>query len=793
MRLTQVKAHSVRGIPRDWPSLPVGERGLVLFGPNGVGKSSVVDAIEFAITRRSSLFPENRSGVSWDQAAPHIDGGTPEIILTLEQGSTDFDISLNANLGSLHPSATEWFKAASGASFVLRRYMLLKFVSARPKDRYLQLEPFLNLDLYMQVENALKQKYYSAQSVVANAETDVGRYQIAIRNIFGLAPTDKFIRTVLYEKLNLQLAALGLPLCADNAEIDKTQVNVAHEFGGKAKTERLNSLGHLKTHAQRLDIPATLIPLAESLLDGVVKLETESREKKHEVITDFLEQGKLIIESQELANCPLCEQPIVTADVLAQLNERIGADERVTAARNLVEMRKKSLSQSVKKQLEGLRTLILDWKTVVAKPLHKGYEDICSMLDALDEALNGREVSSSQLAESIGKIRDGIGSHNEIVEILDNLIQAEGGGDRRVKLTSAASMIEWLVNDQSKYEAAKTKLKGFRRQESLFFKFQNHAENARKVTVQTIFSNVAKIANDLYNRMHPDEAIGRSELTVRSAVEGSAILAARFHGASEPPLLHYSESHLDTLGLAYFLAIRKYEAVNEPRFKMLVLDDVMHSVDADHRTRIATILRNEFNDHQIITTTHDWHFYEALRAALGSSKFIYLSISDWDIKCGPYLSDPSTDLDTIMSEDLRRSRSQNDLSAACGRFMEWLLKELTENLGVAVPARFRRKHDIGNLWPPFCNKAKKQKGFIAMHPTLVDDIDTNVWVRNACGAHHNETASAVTPKEVRTLAEALARLYKATHCEKACGRFISKQLNGDWRCDCGALNFSAKL
>ena len=54
--------------------------------------------------------------------------------------------------------------------------------------------------------------------------------------------------------------------------------------------------------------------------------------------------------------------------------------------------------------------------------------------------------------------------------------------------------------------------------------------------------------------------------------------------------------------------------MKESGFKVLVLDDVLHSVDAAHRGRIATLLKSEFADHQIVLVTHDKFFYERVRS-----------------------------------------------------------------------------------------------------------------------------------------------------------------------------------
>jgi hypothetical protein len=319
-------------------------------------------------------------------------------------------------------------------------------------------------------------------------------------------------------------------------------------------------------------------------------------------------------------------------------------------------------------------------------------------------------------------------------------------------------------------------------------RLHDHAVEARKGAVQETLTSVSATANQFYETLHPNEHIGSSKLMVRQVGQGSVNLTTQFYDVDEHPLLHYSESHLDTLGLCYFLAIRKHESKKTPSFKLLVLDDVIHSVDAEHRGRVARLLRTEFSDHQVLITTHDTYFYDALRKALGASAYKYTLITGWDLVHGPMLGDPSTDLDVIVDRTNYGTRRSDDLSACGGRFFEWLLKKLTERLQVAVPARFEKRHDIGNLWPPFCAKLKRQRAFAATYPSLADDLDASAWVRNACGAHDNETASSVTPQEVREFSGFLADLYTGTYCQD-CGTFIAKQPDDGWRCDCATVSF----
>jgi hypothetical protein len=281
-------------------------------------------------------------------------------------------------------------------------------------------------------------------------------------------------------------------------------------------------------------------------------------------------------------------------------------------------------------------------------------------------------------------------------------------------------------------------------------------------------------------------------LTVRPTEDGSVILENEFYGKTASPRLHLSESHLDTLGLCYFLALRKTEAKADPTFKLLILDDVLHSVDADHRVKVAQLLKQEFNDHQLIITTHDDIFFGRLRTAFGNAGIEYRRFHGWDIVLGPASVEKTSDLDTVCDSALRMNTSVEDLAAASGRFFEWTLRELTERLEVAIQARFSRNHDIGSLWPPLSKKLRANKGFINSYPKLCEDIELHGWVRNLIGAHYNEFSSGVTPAEVRDFAILLENLYRATFCV-SCGGFVRKQSEDEIRCANGCIVYHRNL
>ena len=78
-----------------------------------------------------------------------------------------------------------------------------------------------------------------------------------------------------------------------------------------------------------------------------------------------------------------------------------------------------------------------------------------------------------------------------------------------------------------------------------------HLVDARKRTVQGIVAEISEETNRLYRIVHPNEAVGAISLKVPDRRgQGSIEMEGEFYERRGDARLYYSESHLDTLGLA---------------------------------------------------------------------------------------------------------------------------------------------------------------------------------------------------------------------------------------------------
>ena len=114
----------------------------------------------------------------------------------------------------------------------------------------------------------------------------------------------------------------------------------------------------------------------------------------------------------------------------------------------------------------------------------------------------------------------------------------------------------------------------------------------------------------LYERVHPGEGLNQIRLELDPKKRASLEIGARFSGQFTRPQGYFSESHLDTLGLCVFLALAELE---QPEQKIVVLDDVLSSVDEAHVDRVVDLLRTESTRFRhVVITMHARTWIDAM-------------------------------------------------------------------------------------------------------------------------------------------------------------------------------------
>jgi hypothetical protein len=257
-------------------------------------------------------------------------------------------------------------------------------------------------------------------------------------------------------------------------------------------------------------------------------------------------------------------------------------------------------------------------------------------------------------------------------------------------------------------------------------------------------------------------------------------------GQSVTPESIFSEGIQDLIAVLFFLEIA-YAAAARGQARILILDDVMQSVDATVRLRLLDYLLDRFDKWQLLITVHDRLWREQIVQLMRrrGHRFVEREIRHWTFIEGPLIRSTSYDDFSSLSDALRNGNTAM-IAAEAGRLLERVSDILSWSLPVSVSRRPNDLYTLGDLWPAVSSKLRKT----SIAP-VAEEVDQWLHLRNLLGAHYNEWAGSLSQMDADNFAEAITSLYRSVYCD-SCHHWI----RGDgfqvrWSCRCGAVAFTS--
>ncbi len=800
LRLNKLEVRHVRGIAGTGPDLLLNGKSLILLGDNATGKSSYIDALEYLLTRQCTSLDINREGVNWTEGGLHIRAEAKDLMIRAEMGHGDSagtvsSLEHSTDFSTLSSPLKEWVVAAQQRCFLLRRRTLLRLIEAKPKERYDALSPFFALDRFVAFEADLKSIADEVDARLNIASRDVTVQEDILRRTFNIALGISLEEPIVLGVVNQRLGVSAKGSVDSVVAARRLQVEVSSQmksFSGIEQAAKLETVIHA---VEEIPTLRASVEALEALIGIKSGLEALEQQLTRGFAVEVLELGKTWIIEGDLGSCPLCEQSLPDKQaILDRISDRVNECSAVIEARRSVGNQWKLYCDS----LTDVKKTCVSAQKAWAEKLGQGSTAISTALSALKKIaadLDKDIPTAVQLQEQLKVLRE-IGLDALVVSLADELkqlLKGIGGIEEYKNLSAANQALSSFLISWPLLVAARAVLKHEKEFKVSIEKVIAHAMQARKDTVQKILVEIADEANRIYLLLHPEEKIGSISLKVPPRGQGSIDMESEFFGKRSDARLYFSESHLDTLGVALFLALRKKQATSDPHFKILVLDDVFHSVDSRHRQRAARLIIDEFRDHQYIITTHDPIWFALLQEAVNDfglrDKTLFRRISDWSLEGGPVWGEHEAEYEFLNSDKINTAQPA-DIAAKTGRLLEEMLKPLCDQLNIAVPFRCHRRYDLGVLWPAFKGAALKHPGFAEANRVLIEEIDLTDWVRNEIGAHSNLTPAPATQDEAKKFAQSVVKLYQASR-DANCGHFIEvvKAPKDDWICRCGNLRY----
>ncbi|WP_295723201.1 hypothetical protein [uncultured Methanobrevibacter sp.] len=321
--------------------------------------------------------------------------------------------------------------------------------------------------------------------------------------------------------------------------------------------------------------------------------------------------------------------------------------------------------------------------------------------------------------------------------------------------------IEGLQNDlkiiEKEYELANTTYTLFK-------------DNKQK-TLEKILEDIQKRVSEYYNFIHDDEEFNTPEIKAPRSTGIS--LNLNFKDVIADPRSYSSEGHLDSLGLCVFLAFVK----EFNKYNFIILDDIISTVDLNHKERIASLLLEEFKDYQIILTTHSKLWFRqlknyAINYKLGH-KFIFAEIRHLDKFTGPDLNK------NMFTKELIEKYLEFGDAYAAGNAIRRYLEYVCENVCRTnqIPLPLKEHYMVDDYYKAlkkyfFDSKIFKSSPKIeSYYEKVFKHFDSSRYLGNVL-SHDDDSNLDVTLNEVEKFKKVVFLVERSMTCWK-CGRYLS--------------------
>jgi recombinational DNA repair ATPase RecF len=794
--------------------LSLGKKSFGIAGPNGTGKSGIVDAVEFALTGNiTRLGGEGTAEISVKAHAPHVDSNKkPEkavVKITAYAPSLGKTITIERSVKAAatptitpNDAKTREFvaKLETHPEFALSRREIIKYILTPPGKRSTDVQTLLRLEQVEKVRTSLQRIANDAKREAARAESEDGRAKQDFFQHLGFKAPKK---ADLLAAVNERRTLLKLEPLADlTPEISiKAGVAADENKGGPAKPRlsKAGTLADLATYGERAaHTTGPALKKAESEGALILAKFTESPALLKSVKQKLLvEQGLELVDDE---SCPLCDNAWDMNELRIHLQGKLT---KATEAATIMD----DLANTVQPVLEALESVVIAANKLV---------QACANADPVIDASAMREFMSScgTNRAAIEKARidpDGIADAVEAIKRVEAGPPADAAtvvaalkkhADSLPEPSKEEAAREFLIVAQEKYarcRATKAESEAAEKRAATAAKVFAQYGAVSTVVLEGIYDTVEKDFTEYYTFINrEDEEKFAGELTPSV---GKLAFDVDFYGRGKfPPGAYHSEGHQDGMGLCLYLALMNHTLGGD--FRLAVLDDVLMSVDAGHRREVCQLLKTKFGKTQFILTTHDpvWlQFMRTEHLIQGS-----ISFGGWTVDSGPQVWSED-DAWKQIDDKLKRSDVPG-AAATLRRYLEYISTILADNLRARVEYHANGHYDLGDLWPAVVRAWKDrlqeakasavswQKGVIEIEAMQkeanqkIADTQSEQWMINKA-VHYNEWAT-LQPKEFASVAAAFQAFLKSMQCANAgCLEFLQvSPVKGDketLRCGCG--------
>ena len=813
MKLLELEIHNFRGI-RDLTIAPRGENFLI-YGPNGSGKSAVVDALDFLLTGQiSRMKGKGTKDITLKKHGPHVDYSVKDawIKANVKIHGLEEPVEIKRSLdhpnkliceNSIRDLINPIMELASRGQHVLTRREILNYVTADSGTRGKQIQTLLKItdvektrNTLVKVKNTLKNNYIGAKSslntisAAINSNIGITNYDeekildfVNInRNVLDGNPLQDLKSNSIKEGIEAQALSRDITV---NIQLLKIDLKKVHEINSDKNKESLSNI----------DL---------ELRELKAKISSDHR------MEDALDHLKLTRLGLDLlgpeSSCPLCDTPWETGNLKEHLKHKIEIFKE--SAQNLDRLNELTdeLILEVNHTLASLNEIIKSAEILELEKNVRALKSWTNELDILLSVLEDENYPDPRFSEEMVEV---LFAPNNLDVILDNICsvaieKSPEPSEEQTAWDNLTRIEENLKNYEISIIDCTKSFESYKKSEIIYNTFLE----SRDKILNRLYSEIKDRFVELYRELHLDDEMEFKAIIIS---EGAGVdFKVDFHGrgVNSPNALH-SEGHQDSMGICLYLALA--ERLTQGFIDLIILDDVMMSVDAPHRREICNLLANFFKGRQFFITTHDQTWARQLQSEGVIKARNRIEFSNWTIENGPSVN-ISGDIWDEIDDDLER----NDIPSAAAklrRCSEEYFSQVCSALHAPVRFNLSGQYELGDLlsgamaeYRSELKHAKEAANSWGNTDELerlkeIDEFSRNVftrlnmerWAVNPA-LHYNQWAD-FTPQDFKPVIDIFRDLFSIFQCNK-CGTLLHLVINGPRpeavKCNCGEVNWNLK-
>ena len=709
MKIHKIDIKNIRGIP----VLTIEPKGnsFVVYGPNGTGKSAVIDSIDFLLTGKiARLSGEGTEGLSLKKHGPHINAGNDlkevEVSAEIEVPGISEKVIISRTMSNpnkiyfdekYETKLATTLELLNRGQYVFTRREVLKLITAKSSTRAQEIQKVLKLTELEEIRGALRKVYGEIKNEYDRATFTLDKVKQDVIAITGHSTFELKELIVFVNKQRLSLGGLEIDnIHSSNLKegLSGVQVNPA-SINHKSLIERINSLRTIKVNT----ISHGVQKASYSLIQTIKEIQNDPQANWNSKRYRFTKEGiQLIPDSGE---CPLCDKDWDKGVLHEYLQKRVDAESSrqsdISDKSNIIRIKAEELKTSIERLVTLIKPISSSKLALGSPNIKNCIEHLNNWTDSLSKLINATKnpvkdfIAEGFNSKGVNDLYLSVGNDDildkfeeDIKSLFPKATPEQNAWDNLTKLTERLKILEeaQIQKDKKSIELEKAKTIG------------TSYVKARDVILDGLYDNIKSRFVSLYQEMHGEDEKDFS--AVFSPKDAGLNLEVDFYGRGmHPPHALHSEGHQDSMGVCLFLALSEH--LNEGIIDLTILDDVVMSVDIGHRRSFCKVLSNNFPNKQFIITTHDSTWANQLRGEGLVNRKQMLKFYDWNVDTGPRIH-YEADMWARIEEDL----SKDDISAASAKLrngLEEFTRYVCHNLNARVPYRLDDGGSLGDFLP----------------------------------------------------------------------------------------------